>query len=686
MDESNRNISVDDILREYQTMSGQSPQESVYRPMSTTLENNGDQVWRPAQNGTMHRGRTDMGAAGSGNWGNVAPETVYATSDARGKKSGKRGREQDSRRDALRVYNPDANPEHAQRNQDPNQKKKKGAGKKAAITACAVIVLGAGAVLGYTYATGTVFHGVTAGTVEVGGLSLADAQKKIEQEAGKILENSTISVNVEDISYPIAIKDVTEGVDAQASAQAAFDIGHTGNVAERVTGAFGALLGQESSDIVVKLNNDALNQKLDEINAQALTDPTKETWTLDGSNLILTMPKPGVSFDKEKVKDDIYKQIESMDFTPYEVETQLTAPEPLNVDTLKAEVDCEPTNAIVDKTDGKTIIPEQPGIQMDVETARQIIGDGSQATYTIPVTVTPATVTKEVLDRALFRDVLASASTSLNTGNADRTSNVTLAAKNMNGTILNPGEEFSYNEVVGPRTAERGFKAAGAYSNGQLIDEVGGGVCQPSSTLYMAVLRADLEVTERSNHSMTVAYTPLGQDATVSYGSLDFKFKNDTNYPIKLVTVREGSEMKVTILGTKADDKTVRLETDVLETLEPQTVEKTDSSLSPGEKKVEQSAVTGYKTITYKYITVNGQTTKEVANRSSYRKRDKVVLVGPDAPAKTPAKTQSSSSSASSSSSSSSSTSGSSSSSSTTTTTSSNTSSASSSSTSDPES
>lgn len=146
--------------------------------------------------------------------------------------------------------------------------------------------------------------------------------------------------------------------------------------------------------------------------------------------------------------------------------------------------------------------------------------------------------------------------------------------------------------------------------------------------------------------------------------------------------------MKVTILGTKVDDKTVRLETDVLETLEPQTVEKTDSSLSPGEKKVEQSAVTGYKTITYKYVTVNGQTTKEVANRSSYRKRDKVVLVGPEAPAKTPATTPSSGTSLSSSTSSteSSSSGAGNSSSSTTTANTENTSSASSSTPSDPES
>ena len=127
--------------------------------------------------------------------------------------------------------------------------------------------------------------------------------------------------------------------------------------------------------------------------------------------------------------------------------------------------------------------------------------------------------------------------------------------------------------------------------------------------------------------------------------------------------------MKVTIMGTKVDDKTVRLETEILETLTPETIKKTDSSLKPGETEVQQSAVTGYKTITYKYVTVNGETTKEVANRSSYRKRDKIVLVGPEAtsePASSSSTTNSSSSSGSSSSSSSGSSSSSSSSSSST--------------------
>ena len=124
----------------------------------------------------------------------------------------------------------------------------------------------------------------------------------------------------------------------------------------------------------------------------------------------------------------------------------------------------------------------------------------------------------------LFRDTLASCSTSLNEGNVPRTNNVRLAAASINGTILNPGNEFSYNTVVGERTTDRGYQSAGAYSGNEIIDEVGGGVCQPSSTLYMAVLRADLEVTQRVNHSFTVSYTAArrGRDRVLGRTGLLF--------------------------------------------------------------------------------------------------------------------------------------------------------------------
>ena len=166
------------------------------------------------------------------------------------------------------------------------------------------------------------------------------------------------------------------------------------------------------------------------------------------------------------------------------------------------------------------------------------------------------------------------------------------------------------------------------HDEGKIIDEFGGGVCQPSSTLYMAVLRADLEVVERHNHSFTVSYTPLGEDATVDYGNLDFRFANNTAYPIKILAEQTDGQMIMTIIGTKTSDKTVATRTEVLETYKPETVEKQDSSLAAGETQVETSGITGYSTRTYKVITENGKTTEVLANKSTYSKRDEIVCVG----------------------------------------------------------
>ena len=235
----------------------------------------------------------------------------------------------------------------------------------------------------------------------------------------------------------------------------------------------------------------------------------------------------------------------------------------------------------------------------------------------------------EELEELLFRDTLASTSTSLNAGNKARTNNVRLAASYINGTILNPGEEFSYNGVVGERTAARGFQSAGAYVSGRVVDEVGGGVCQPSSTLYMAVLRADLEVTERRNHSFTVSYTPLGEDATVSWGTQDFKFVNNTDYPIKIDAEQSGSARNVRIVGTNIDGKKVTTSHKVLSTTDYTTVYKNDNTLPAGTTKVDQTGSTGYKVVTYKTITVNGESTTVEANRSTYQVRNKTVLLGP---------------------------------------------------------
>ena len=141
----------------------------------------------------------------------------------------------------------------------------------------------------------------------------------------------------------------------------------------------------------------------------------------------------------------------------------------------------------------------------------------------------------------------------------------------------------------------------------------------------MAVLRADLKVIERHNHSFTVSYTPLGEDATVDYGNLDFRFVNNTAYPVKILAEQTDGQMIMTIVGTKTSDKTVTTRTEVLETYKPETVTKTDSSMEAGDSRVETSGITGYSTKTYKQITENGKTTEVLANSSTYSKRDEVV-------------------------------------------------------------
>ncbi len=481
-----------------------------------------------------------------------------------------------------------------------------------------------------------IFPGVKLGTIEVGGMTKEEAAQEIERKGAPLYADAAVSVTIYEKEYSIPVDEVLDGIDAGQSAENAYAVGRTGNPFSRMAQVVRALFGAGEAQLAAHVDDAGLEQQLTAIAKEALTEPVEPTWEFGEDTMTIYAGKPGVRFETDAVRDTLAEKIRLMDFAPYEVSTELTETPAINIDKIAEQVIGEPVNASVDKADGKTILPEKDGVQFDVEEARKIIGDGSAESYSIPVKLTRASVTAADLQEKLFRDTLARTATDLNEGNAPRTNNVRLAAKALNGTILNPGDEFSYNEVVGERTQERGYKFAGAYSGGEVVEEVGGGVCQPSSTLYMAVLRADLEVTERHNHSFTVSYTPLGEDATVSWGGPDFRFKNNTAYPVKLLAEQTGGQMIITLVGTKTSDKTVKTRTEVLETYAPKTVEKKDDTMKVGETRVETTGIPGYSTRTYKQVTENGKTTEVLANTSHYIKRDKVVYVGTIAPEKPP--------------------------------------------------
>ena len=514
------------------------------------------------------------------------------------------------------------------KNTAPKAEKKKFRVPLAAKIAGGLVLLLFVALCGFTYLDPNVFPGVTVGTIPVGGMSRSAAVDKIEKESGALYEGQNVSVTIYETTYDIPVEDVLQSVDSEQSAANAFAVGRTGNPFVRMWNVIKAAAGQNEAQIAATVDEDGLTQALEDIASKALTEPVEPTWEIGTDTMTIYAGKPGVNFDSAAVEQVLDEKIRLMDFEPYEVSVELSETPQIDIDKIAEQVIGDPVSATVSKEDGKTIIPEKVGVQFDVEEARTIIGNGSAESYEIPVTTTAAKVTAEKLEEVLFRDTLASCSTSLNEGNVPRTNNVRLASAAINGTILNPGEEFSYNNVVGERTTERGYQSAGAYSGNEIIDEVGGGVCQPSSTLDMAVLRADLEVTQRVNHSFTVAYTPLGEDATVSWGGPDFCFKNDTDYPIKILAEQSNGQLTMTIVGTKTSDKTVTTRTEVIETYTPQRIEKKDNSMMVGQSRVEVSGIPGYSTRTYKIITENGQTTEELANTSNYIKRDEVVYVG----------------------------------------------------------
>ena len=211
----------------------------------------------------------------------------------------------------------------------------------------------------------------------------------------------------------------------------------------------------------------------------------------------------------------------------------------------------EATNSVVDSV---------TGVRFDMVEADRLWNEAAEgATVTIPLIHDEPAVTADQVKGQLFADVLAEKSTSLSGSTSARINNITLAAAAMNGYVIQPGEEFSYNACLGERTAAKGYQAAGAFSGGEHIESIGGGICQGSSTLYYCALKANLSITERWCHQFVVGYLPRGLDATVSWGWPEFKFVNSREYPIKIEARVADGYLTVRILGTDVDGSYVDL-------------------------------------------------------------------------------------------------------------------------------
>ena len=381
---------------------------------------------------------------------------------------------------------------------------------------------------------------------------------------------------------------------------------------------------------------------------EVLTEPPADTsGELDGQTLRITKAHDGYAPESLRpLLSDIASYSQSGYTIPVTLET-LPAQD-LTAQQLHDRLHGEMKNASYDAASG-SIVPEQFGADFDVAAAQTALdGAAPGETVSVPAVIEEPEVTASDLKMLLFRDVLGEARTHVS-GSAGRIGNVKLSAKLINGIVLNSGDTFSYNDSVGKRTEARGFKPAPAYVKGETVDEVGGGICQTSSTLYLACLLSNMEITERYAHRYVPAYIDWGMDATVSWGGPDYKFTNNTLYPVKIVTEYSKGYLTIKLLGTNIDGIRVKMTNDVLSKTPWETVYQEDSTMTPGSPDVVKvTPYTGYKVKTYQTIyDKNGSVIdSHFEAASDYKVRNKVVLQAPaaapgsapaDLPADTPA-------------------------------------------------
>ena len=287
----------------------------------------------------------------------------------------------------------------------------------------------------------------------------------------------------------------------------------------------------------------------------------KPVYTLDqkGERLMLLKGAGGIELDTPALYEAVTAALRGgeKELRFDRLQHELTAP---SFEQIWQEVAIEPQNA--GYSESFEVIPEVVGVSFDPAQALELwkaAGIGEQVI--VPLTLTQPEYTAEQLKALLFRDLLGAQMTYYSGSTAERVNNIRLAAGKLDGLILLPGESFSYNEAVGKRTEEAGFQYADAYSDGQVVPELGGGICQVSSTLYSAALYSRLKILSRTNHYFKVGYLDYGMDATVSWGGPDFKFRNDTQLPIKIAAyLNEGeASLVVEIWGTDFDGYRVSL-------------------------------------------------------------------------------------------------------------------------------
>ena len=446
----------------------------------------------------------------------------------------------------------------------PPRRKKRG-GLIAAVIAALLCV----GVLGSAFAVSrrsTIFPRVSIHGENVSAMTLSEAEDVVKKSGWDGPDAVVLKAELPaSVDLEVKAKDVGWTATAKEAAQAAYDYGRDGNLFTNfVNYVRTSFHGHEiADDLTQETNDSALKAMVKKAVDKANDAMTEGDMEIDTEDKVLRIVKGGdlLMVEADEVYDRVAEALEKGDreiSCIKQLDEDADVPD-VDLEKVHDEICGEPENASYD-TEKKEIVEGKPGIEFDVKEAKRLWEDAKVGDLVeIPLEVTEPEFKKENVTE-LFADKLASKTTSLSGSSANRINNITLAAQKINGVIIEPGKSFSYNNTVGQRTAARGFREAGAYVNGQVVNEVGGGICQVSSTLYYCTLYSNLKITARTNHYFPVGYIESGLDATVSWGAPDFRFENDRTFPVKIIAYVSNGAVTVEIWGTNVDGTTVRMD------------------------------------------------------------------------------------------------------------------------------
>ena len=476
-----------------------------------------------------------------------------------------------------------------------------------------------------------IFDNISIMGIDVSNMTREEANKAVNDVINaKISEE--LFLKKDDYETSLNANQINAVFDVENAVNQAYNIGRDGNIVTNNYGILWVTLFGKDIDCSLNYDEETLTEKIADISSKLPGAVVQSSYYIEDEELIIVKGKAGLTIKTEELKEQILNELKQVNkiYDIITLPTEQVQPEAIDVEKIRNEIYKEPQDAYVSKNP-TTVHTHVNGVDfaVSIEAAKEIISEDKDE-YVIPLKITLAEKTLDDLGEEAFPDLLSEYTTIYDPSNKNRSNNLSISAEKIDGTIVMPGETFSYNQTVGERTIAAGYKEAGAYAGGRVVQDVGGGICQTSSTLYNAALLANLEIVDRSNHQFLTSYVSASRDATVAWGSIDFQFKNTRTYPIRIEAEAKNGVCKMAIYGIKAETEYEVLIQSVVNSYLPYTtVYEDDPTLAEEKEVVEQSGYTGCTSEAYRILKLNGEVvSKTLLSKDTYDPMTRIIRRG----------------------------------------------------------